>query len=52
MKARKAGVQTVVACPGLTCAIEHGHMLLLGYEDGKVRDTPHKLKVNNLKKQA
>ncbi|XP_026485769.2 uncharacterized protein LOC113393207 [Vanessa tameamea] len=33
---QKGGDQIGVACPGLTCVMEHGHVLLLGYEDGKI----------------
>ncbi|XP_046960950.1 uncharacterized protein LOC124530734 isoform X1 [Vanessa cardui] len=32
----REGEQIVAACPGLTCVMEHGHILLLGYEDGKI----------------
>ncbi|CAH2107593.1 unnamed protein product [Euphydryas editha] len=36
MHVQKGEEQTVVACPGLACVTEHGHILLLGYEDGKI----------------
>ncbi|CAH0407622.1 unnamed protein product [Chilo suppressalis] len=35
----------VLECPGLTCTLEHGDMLMLGYEDGKVEIyEPRKMK--------
>nr|XP_026485770.1 uncharacterized protein LOC113393207 isoform X2 [Vanessa tameamea] len=33
---QKGGDQIGAACPGLTCVMEHGYVLLLGYEDGKI----------------